>query len=218
MGQMQDGEIINCVGLNNFFTSGALKAGSSILLDVSRPFMVFNYSFEEGEYTFPNAGGTLSYNVGGETLTGIEIYCTNPMADWTVTTDNGADVPEWLTITLSDVMESGEFTGLVDANVVAAALPDNLPGREATVRFAINGAYIDYHFIQGEPVQGTPGDANGDGRIDIDDVNIIINIMLQKNATLEEYPMADATGDGVVDVDDLNYVINVMLGKVPTAE
>ena len=49
--------------------------------------------------------------------------------------------------------------------------------------------------------------------VDVDDMNIIINIMLNKGATLEQYPNADADGNGVVDVDDMNIVINIMLGK-----
>ena len=57
------------------------------------------------------------------------------------------------------------------------------------------------------------GDADNNGVVDVDDMNIIINIMLNKGATLEQYPNADADGNGVVDVDDMNIVINIMLGK-----
>ncbi|MBR6283503.1 MAG: dockerin type I repeat-containing protein [Muribaculaceae bacterium] len=56
------------------------------------------------------------------------------------------------------------------------------------------------------------GDINGDGAVDVDDLNIIINIMLRK-ATLEHWPAADIDGSGIVDIDDLNHVINIMVGK-----
>ena len=57
------------------------------------------------------------------------------------------------------------------------------------------------------------GDVNEDGYVDIDDVNIIINIMLEKGElmSLQWYPFADFDDNGTVDVDDLNAVINIIL-------
>ena len=51
-------------------------------------------------------------------------------------------------------------------------------------------------------------DLNDDGKVDIADVNTVINAMLGKSTT-----SADITGDGKVDISDVNAVINVMLGK-----
>ena len=56
------------------------------------------------------------------------------------------------------------------------------------------------------------GDVNGDGTVDVDDMNIIINIMVHK-ASFTDWPAADIDGSGNVDVDDLNIVINVMVHK-----
>ena len=57
------------------------------------------------------------------------------------------------------------------------------------------------------------GDVNGDGTVDVSDVNIVINIMLGK-ANASDYPgNADCNGDGKVDVSDVNIIINIMLGK-----
>ena len=55
------------------------------------------------------------------------------------------------------------------------------------------------------------GDVNGDGAVDIDDVNLIINQMLNINTGMN----CDANGDGRVDIDDLNLVINALLGITP---
>ena len=55
-----------------------------------------------------------------------------------------------------------------------------------------------------------PGDVNGDGVVDVADVNLIISIMLGKTAAV---PAADVNGDGIVDVSDANLAINIMLGK-----
>ena len=159
LGHQEDGVITDLEGINCFFASQGQpvqqKSGLSILVDVSRPFMVYNYSFETGEYTFPAEGGQLIYDFGTEQIEGIQIYADAPKSDYTVTTQDGGEVPEWLTIELEDEMitegeHAGEFSGVVTAHVTAAALPDGLAGREAMVRFAINGAYLDYHFIQGE--------------------------------------------------------------------
>ena len=54
------------------------------------------------------------------------------------------------------------------------------------------------------------GDINGDGVVDIADVNAVINMMLGK---VESVPAADINGDGHVDIADVNAVINAMLGK-----
>lgn len=54
------------------------------------------------------------------------------------------------------------------------------------------------------------GDVTGDGRVDIADVNAVINMMLGK-AT--QTAAGDVTGDGNVDIADVNAVINLMLGK-----
>ena len=57
------------------------------------------------------------------------------------------------------------------------------------------------------------GDINGDGKVDVSDVNILINIMLGK-AQANNYPgNPDLNDDGKVDVSDVNAVINIMLGK-----
>ena len=55
-----------------------------------------------------------------------------------------------------------------------------------------------------------PGDINGDGKVDISDVNAVINVMLGKT---ESTAVADVNGDGTVDISDVNIVINLMLGK-----
>ncbi len=57
-----------------------------------------------------------------------------------------------------------------------------------------------------------PGDVDGSGLVDVDDLNIVINIMLHR-ITQDNYPVADVDSNGTVDIDDLNHLINVMLNK-----
>ena len=53
-------------------------------------------------------------------------------------------------------------------------------------------------------------DVNGDGLVDISDVNAVINVMLGKGGVSEA--AADVNNDGIVDIFDVNEVINAMLG------
>ena len=55
-----------------------------------------------------------------------------------------------------------------------------------------------------------PGDLDGSGIVDINDLNIVINMMLGK---AEITDAADINNNGVVDINDLNIIINIMLGK-----
>lgn len=54
---------------------------------------------------------------------------------------------------------------------------------------------------------GNPADVSGDGNVDVTDLNIVINVALDKDTN----PKADVSGDGVVDVTDINLVLNAML-------
>lgn len=54
------------------------------------------------------------------------------------------------------------------------------------------------------------GDVNGDGVVDIIDVNLVVNMMLGKTAVTAE---ADLNNDNSIDVSDINTIINIMLGK-----
>ncbi len=54
------------------------------------------------------------------------------------------------------------------------------------------------------------GDVNGDGDIDITDVDLAINMAL---GLIDETEAADVDGSGSVDITDVNIIINLVLGK-----
>ena len=58
-----------------------------------------------------------------------------------------------------------------------------------------------------------PGDVSGDGSIDVDDINILINIMTGRDDASNYSGRAFVTGGSSVDVGDINAIINIMLGK-----
>ena len=55
------------------------------------------------------------------------------------------------------------------------------------------------------------GDVDGDGRVDVSDVNAAINIILELKTADDYLGNADLNGDEKVDVSDVNAVINVIL-------
>ena len=57
------------------------------------------------------------------------------------------------------------------------------------------------------------GDVTGDGTVDVQDVNAVVNIMLGKSAATAYPGNANLVDDNAVDVEDLNAVVNIMLGK-----
>ena len=69
---------------------------------------------------------------------------------------------------------------------------------------------VEIEKVGGDVPPGVPGDSNGDGKVDISDVNAVINMMLGKEAM---NPICDMNDDGKIDISDVNAVINKMLGK-----
>lgn len=55
------------------------------------------------------------------------------------------------------------------------------------------------------------GDVNGDGVVDIADINTIINIILQLTDPSSTVGNPDINGDTVIDIADLNAIINIIL-------
>ena len=52
-----------------------------------------------------------------------------------------------------------------------------------------------------------PGDVNGDGVVNISDVNAVINMIL----TGVTDPAGDVNDDGTVNIADVNFIINIIL-------
>ncbi|MBO4804293.1 MAG: S8 family serine peptidase [Muribaculaceae bacterium] len=57
------------------------------------------------------------------------------------------------------------------------------------------------------------GDANGDGEINISDINAVISIILGADADSDTRRRADINKDGEVNISDVNSIINIILGS-----
>ncbi len=58
---------------------------------------------------------------------------------------------------------------------------------------------------------GMPGDANEDGKVDVNDVTTVINHILNMNPNPFNYDNANVNGDEKVDVLDVTLIINIIL-------
>lgn len=64
--------------------------------------------------------------------------------------------------------------------------------------------------------QSSPrGDVNGDGEVNIADINVVIDIILDGKTVT---PAADVNGDGEVNIADINVIIDIILGGQPVTE
>ncbi len=72
------------------------------------------------------------------------------------------------------------------------------------------GPTVTVRFVKGgtpdpKPI---PGDVNGDGEVNINDVNLVIDYIL---VTQEDEARADVNGDGEVNISDANMIIDLIL-------
>ncbi len=103
---------------------------------------------------------------------------------------------------------------MIAFNRFNAEIPESLEGKKFDVTCFLT---VYKEKLQLYPVEvseiGTPGmkgDVNGDGKVEIDDVNALINILLGK---ADATAAANVDGVGGIDVQDVNVLINIILGK-----
>ncbi|MBR1803683.1 MAG: leucine-rich repeat protein, partial [Muribaculaceae bacterium] len=76
-----------------------------------------------------------------------------------------------------------------------------------TVAGTTNPVGLDLYYTS----ESIVGDVDGDGKVDVTDVNAVINIILKTKTAADYQGNADVDGDGKVDVADVNAVINIIL-------
>ena len=204
-------------GLNNFFSGPMqMKTGLTVFIAVENPFLTYSYGLEDGEYTFPNEGGlmekTLEYSDTTVVTRSIEFFSWIPSedGDWSMIYNGEDELPDWLSIELEDV-ESYETGTVVNAVVPSDPLPEGMSYLEAVIRFEIPGDYLVNKFMQGVPSPDVPGDVNGDGEVNIADVNALIDIILGYHADEAMMKRADVNNDGEISIGDVTALIDILL-------
>ena len=103
---------------------------------------------------------------------------------------------------------TGDFTAF--STGIALASP-SLAGKPLTASIAVDpdgstGKGNDDWFIDNVQIQEVmPGDANGDGKVDVNDLTIVLSHFGQSGQT---WATGDFNGDGRVDVNDLTIVLS----------
>lgn len=103
--------------------------------------------------------------------------------------------------------------GVFDDDVYAAATLYVPTGSKDAYQADENwGKFVNIEEIEVEdPVK--PGDLNGDGNADVEDINILINIILDKVSADSVAGNPDLDGSGTPDVGDVNMLINLILAQ-----
>ena len=73
---------------------------------------------------------------------------------------------------------------------------------------------VEVIYVQHDAGEGsgfTKGDITGDNKVDVEDVNAAINIILETKTEADFAGSADLNDDGKVDVEDVNAIINIIL-------
>ena len=65
------------------------------------------------------------------------------------------------------------------------------------------------HYPNTSAPQGLTGDVNGDGTVNIADINVVIGIILSGSPA--GLAVADVNRDGVVNIADINLIISIIL-------
>lgn len=66
------------------------------------------------------------------------------------------------------------------------------------------------------PSKDVKGDVDGDGKVSVADVTVLVNIILKKNTgeiSDSRLKAADVTGDGIISIADVTAVVNIILNK-----
>ena len=69
------------------------------------------------------------------------------------------------------------------------------------------GPTVTLQFVKGGAPEPIKGDVNGDGEVNITDVNAMIDFILSSS----DNPIADVNGDGEINISDVNEVISIIL-------
>jgi len=201
---------------NSLFTVKADKGKSAkfephgfIELESADSDFEMSMTFNEGHYTLPwytiSAKGRYTNSASmTKAANGIIIRGDN-LTDVNVSANSlnlNAEVK--FTATYNNQPYTEALIYAIDAFTIGVAVDTDGNGTYETKISESSSAEICKN-CKKEPCVCLPGDVNHDGRVNADDLNIVLNNF---NKTSNFDPRADVNGDGRVNADDLNIILN----------
>ncbi len=175
---------------------------------------------EVGTQTWaPNAGTKMEYNAETGLYTAA-IECID--AD-----QNGYDYFSFTT-ELAEYNDQGSWDYIAPFRFGAVSnddflVSDDLLGTELSLEpggdafkipageYNLSLNYADMKLVITKKAEGKLGDANCDGKVDVNDVTTVINYILKKNPSPFSYDNANVNGDDTVSVMDVTLIIDMIL-------
>ena len=72
---------------------------------------------------------------------------------------------------------------------------------------------VDYMCFGNVGESSITGDVNGDGEVNIADINAVVGIIIEGDTDEDTYTRADVNGDGEVNIADVNALIDIILAS-----
>ena len=159
-----------------------------------------NLNGTTGTDGYTHASGTI--NMGAKDNEGYENFIPEQYRSYLSYVTN-----KQFPVNFNGKFNSRDMTAHIDTYILVEAEP--YPGY--TMTYVNTPMNIDY---TGTAVNTYKrGDIDGNGYVDIDDVNIMVNILIKKDQASNYGSRAYLVGGDVVTVSDLNALINILLGK-----
>lgn len=191
------------------YTAGDVVDAANLQVSVE----VSNYDPVEGlqfdiaypwQWFTPTGGYTVTDRASGFSMTQRELS-RGVMRCFVYSLGDGTIVPGEGTVltmafaTAPDTPEGDYMLSITNIKAGTSALTDKYAGSTEQCRFAVT--------------HSLPGDVNLDGKVDVTDVNILINIILGKDDASNYARRAYINDDDTVDISDANMLISTILGK-----
>lgn len=162
---------------------------------------------EVGDNTYATVGDSFNSGVLTADLKDNETGNDEVLIGWAAASP--VNVTEASTLATVDFTVNANATGSTDVKVAVAqvANSDSALADESTIEAAAGTVTIDTAFIY--------GDANGNGKVDSDDVSLTAQSSLGLlEFTSTQLKACDVNGNGKIDSDDVSYIAQKSLGLI----
>ena len=162
---------------------------------------------EVGDNTYATVGDSFNSGVLTADLKDNETGNDEVLIGWAAASP--VNVTEASTLATVDFTVNANATGSTDVKVVVAQVANSASALAdaSTIEAAAGTVTIDTAFIY--------GDANGNGKVDSDDVSLTAQSSLSLlEFTSTQLKACDVNGNGKIDSDDVSYIAQKSLGLI----